>query len=83
LNGMDTLTFKALKSNNYYSWKVNMRAALVLKDAWSAVSESESYAASQEEERASLNDKAKALMQVKISSELKHLVTSAATAKEA
>jgi hypothetical protein len=28
----DSLKFEALKSNNYYTWKENMAAALLLKD---------------------------------------------------
>lgn len=54
-----------------------MQAALVLNDLWSAVEEDAVYIALEAAARNIMNLKAIALMQVKISSELKHLIKGA------
>ena len=79
----DNLKFEALKSNNYYTWRQNMTAALVLKDLQHAVSQDAKYQALDATEKATMNAKAAALMKVKISGELKHLINGAADAKAA
>ena len=60
-----------------------MAAALVLKDWWCAVKQDATYQAQTAEEKAISDKKGIALMQVKIISELKHLIKGATTAKSA
>jgi hypothetical protein len=74
---MDSTKFEGLRSTNNYSWRENMKAALTLVDLWSAVEEDAIYAALDAAGQAKMKAKATALIQVKISSELKHLVTGA------
>jgi hypothetical protein len=79
----DSTKFEGLRSTNYYSWRENMKAALILVDLWSAVEEDANYHALDAAGQGKMTAKATALIQVKISSELKHLVTGAASAKAA
>jgi hypothetical protein len=79
----DSAKFEGLRSTNYYSWREFMKAALILVDLWSAVEEDANYHALDAAGQAKMKAKATALIQVKISSELKHLVTGAASAKVA
>jgi hypothetical protein len=60
-----------------------MKAALILVDLWSAVGEDASFNALDAAGQAKMEAKSTALIQVKISSESKHLVTGAASAKAA
>ena len=79
----DTLKFEALKSSNYYTWRENMKAVLILKDLWSAVEVDDAYEALEDAAKKTMDDKAAALMQVKITSELKHLIRDAGSAQAA
>jgi hypothetical protein len=79
----DSTKYEGPRSKNYYSWRKNMKAALVLVDLWSAVEEDANYHALDAAGQAKMTAKATALIQIKISSELKHLVTGAASAKVA
>jgi hypothetical protein len=81
---MKNLTkFEGLRSTNYSSWRENMKAALILVDLWSAVEEDVNFNASDAAGQSTMKAKATALIQVKISSELKHLVTGTASSKAA
>ena len=79
----DSIKFEALKSDNYYTWKQNMQAALVLKDLWDAVEQDGTYAALEAAGKNKADQKATALIQVKISGELKTLIAGKETAKVA
>jgi hypothetical protein len=79
----DSTKFEGLRSTNYFSWRENMKAALILVDLWSAVEEDAIYNALDAAGQTKMSAKATALIQAKISSELKHLVTGAASAKAA
>jgi hypothetical protein len=77
----DSTKFAGLRSTNNYSWRENMKAALTFVGLWSAVEEDASFNALDAAGQTKMRAKATALIQVKISSELKHLVTGAASAK--
>jgi hypothetical protein len=72
---MTETVFEGLTSTNNYSWREFMKAELILVDLWSAVLENAIFNASDAAEKSKMKAKATALIQVKISSELKHLVT--------
>jgi hypothetical protein len=79
----DSTKFEGLRSTNYYSWRENMKATLILVDLWSTVEEDALYNALDAAGQIKMSAKPTALIQVKISSELKHLLTGAASAKAA
>ena len=80
---VDSLRFEALRSTNYYTWRETMQSCLILKDMWCAVEPDAEFNALEAPQKATTDRKAIALMQDKISSELKHFIRSAADAKAA
>jgi hypothetical protein len=79
----DSTRFEGLGSTIKYSWREDMKAALILEDLWSAVEEDAIFNAFDAPEKRKVKAKATTLIQVKMNSELKHLVTLAASAKAA
>jgi hypothetical protein len=79
----DSTRFEGLGSTIKYSWREDIKAALILEDLWSAVEEDAMFNAFDAPEKRKVKEKATALLQVKMSSDSKHLVTRAASAKAA
>ena len=79
----DGLKYEALKSTNYYAWKVQMYSALVLKDVYQAVDAGAVWDALEASAKDTMNKKALALMRIKISSGLQSLLQTDVSAKVA
>jgi hypothetical protein len=79
----ESLRFAHLSSDNYASWKKNMKSALLLKDFWPAVEENAVYNALDKAAQATMMAKAKALMMVCTTADFQSLIDGDCTAKEA
>jgi gag-polypeptide of LTR copia-type/Domain of unknown function (DUF4219) len=79
----DSLKFNPLTSSNYYAWHENMHSALILKDLWDAVEESHAYNELPLADRTRMDNKALALIRLKINTDLRSLVEGCATARNA
>jgi transposase InsO family protein len=71
----ETLRFPPLSADNYASWKIDMKSALLLKDLWPAVVENDVYNALDTDRQDIMTEKAKALMLVCTSADLKSLIS--------
>jgi hypothetical protein len=71
---------EVLKSDNYFTWKVQMKAALVLRRLWFTIEHDGRWRALTDEEQEELSEQAKALITVYVSTGLLSLVTGYACA---
>lgn len=84
MKGSRDLRIEALKANNYFTWKSDMEAVLRWERLWVALDrESDSWKALDMEKKEEYDEKAKALIQVNVSSSLKTKVASARNAETA
>jgi hypothetical protein len=71
----EALRFSPLSADNYASWKVDMKSALLLKDLWPALVANDAYKALDTDKEETMTENAKAHMLVCTSADLKSLIS--------